>query len=82
MGYPVLEIYRQESDCFENCAQDDEDLKSDPEPGGMEVDERFETSHNSFAREQFEESSPMDVDMEDCSNLMANLHVEVISMDE
>ncbi|KAL0058960.1 hypothetical protein AAF712_014327 [Marasmius tenuissimus] len=83
--YPILEILPQNGSRLEDCVEDDEDSKSEPALEGMEVDDCFEMNFSSqdasFLREPFQESS-MDVDMEDCSNLMANLHVEVTPMDE
>ncbi|KAJ8079976.1 hypothetical protein PM082_016802 [Marasmius tenuissimus] len=83
--YPILEILPQNGSRLEDCVEDDENSKSEPELEGMEVDDcsemNFSSQDASFSREPFQESS-MDVDMEDCINLMANLHVEVTPMDE
>ncbi|KAK1231252.1 hypothetical protein PQX77_005636 [Marasmius sp. AFHP31] len=90
-GYPILEILPQNDDRFENCAEDDEvsmlvDSKNESELERMDVDECFEIGSSSrgvlLPRGQFEESSSMDVDMEDCSNLMADLRVATSLMDE
>ncbi|KAK1215859.1 hypothetical protein PQX77_021511 [Marasmius sp. AFHP31] len=85
-GYPILEILPQNENRFEDCVQDIKGSKPEPESEGMEVDGCLETSHNLqgflLSREYLEERSPMDVDMEDCSRLMANLHIEVTPMDE
>ncbi|KAK1231212.1 hypothetical protein PQX77_005682 [Marasmius sp. AFHP31] len=86
MGYPILEVLPQDDNRFEVCVKDDEGSKPEPGLEGMEVDECFETSPNSqdfsLSREYLEEVSPMDVDVEDCSDLIANLHIEVTPMDE
>ncbi|KAK1219691.1 hypothetical protein PQX77_017586 [Marasmius sp. AFHP31] len=91
MGFPILEIFPQDENRFENCAEDDEvsmlvDSKNESELERMDVDECFEIGSSLqgalLPRGQFEESSSMDVDMEDCSNLMANLRVGASLMDE
>ncbi|KAK1215932.1 hypothetical protein PQX77_021444 [Marasmius sp. AFHP31] len=86
IGEPILEILPQDENRFENCAEDDEDSKTESELEQMDVDESFEIGSSSqgalLPRGQFEESSSMDVDMEDCSDLMANLWVEAGLMDE
>ncbi|KAK1219412.1 hypothetical protein PQX77_017870 [Marasmius sp. AFHP31] len=86
MGKPILEILPQDDNRFEDCVRDDEGSKPEPNLEGMEVDGCFETSSNSqdssLSQEYLEESSPMDVDTGDCSDLMADLHIEVAPMDE
>ncbi|KAK1219411.1 hypothetical protein PQX77_017869 [Marasmius sp. AFHP31] len=90
LGHPILEILSQDDDRFENCADDNEvsmlvDSKNESELERMEVDECFEigsSSQGALLPRQFGESSSMDVDMEDCSDLMANLRVEASLMDE
>ncbi|KAK1231249.1 hypothetical protein PQX77_005633 [Marasmius sp. AFHP31] len=91
MGYPIIEFLPQEDNRFENCADDNEvsmlvDSKNESELERMDVDECFEIGSSSqgalFPRGQCEESSSMDVDMEDCTDLMANLRVGASLMDE
>ncbi|KAK1219351.1 hypothetical protein PQX77_017941 [Marasmius sp. AFHP31] len=91
MGRPLVEILPQDDGRFKNCVEDDEvsilvDSKNESELERMEVDEYFEIGSSSqgalLSQGQFEESSSMDVDMEDCSSLMANLQVEASLMDE
>ncbi|KAK1219689.1 hypothetical protein PQX77_017584 [Marasmius sp. AFHP31] len=91
MRLPILEILPQDDDRFENCAEDDEvsmlvDSKNESELERMKVDECFDIGSSSqgalLPRGQFEESSSMDVDMEDCSDLMADLRVGASLMDE
>ncbi|KAK1234345.1 hypothetical protein PQX77_002454 [Marasmius sp. AFHP31] len=90
-GYLILEILSQDDNRFKNCAEDDEvsmlvDSKTESELERMEVDKCFDIGSSSqgalLPRGQFEESSSMDVDMEDCSDLMANLRVGASLMDE
>ncbi|KAK1224809.1 hypothetical protein PQX77_012274 [Marasmius sp. AFHP31] len=90
-GYAILEILSQDDNRFEHCVEEDEvsmlvDSKNESKLEQMEVDEYFEIGSSSqgalLSQGQFEESSSMDVDMEDCSNLMADLRVETSLMDE
>ncbi|KAK1221222.1 hypothetical protein PQX77_015981 [Marasmius sp. AFHP31] len=91
IGEPILEFLPQEDNRFEHCVDDDEvsmlvDSKNESELERTEVDERFEMGCSSqgalLSQGQFEESSSMDVDMEDCSNLMADLRVGAGLMDK
>ncbi|KAJ8079984.1 hypothetical protein PM082_016810 [Marasmius tenuissimus] len=85
MGLPILEILPQDGDRFKDFVEDDGDFKwHEPELERMEVDQCYETGSSSqgasLRQGQFDESTLMDIDMEDY--LMANLQVEATSMDE
>ncbi|KAK1224807.1 hypothetical protein PQX77_012272 [Marasmius sp. AFHP31] len=91
IGEPILEILPQDDNRFENCAEDDKlsmlvDSKNEFGLERMEVDACFEIGSSSqgalLPQGQCEESSSMDVDMEDCSDLMADLRVGASLMDE
>ncbi|KAJ8079993.1 hypothetical protein PM082_016819 [Marasmius tenuissimus] len=88
MGHPILEIFPRDGNRIEDCMEDDEvDSRHEPELERMEVDECFETDPTAsqgtlFPQERFGESSSMDIDMEDCSDLMADLRIEATLMDE
>ncbi|KAL0057354.1 hypothetical protein AAF712_016010 [Marasmius tenuissimus] len=87
MGHPLLEIFPRDGNRIEDCMADDEDSRHEPELERMEVDECFETDPTAsqgtlFPQERFGESSSMDIDMEDCSDLIADLRIEATLMDE
>ncbi|KAK1234521.1 hypothetical protein PQX77_002275 [Marasmius sp. AFHP31] len=91
MGHPIVEILPQDNDRFDTCVDVENGESTGPRreqgPEPMQVDEAsFETIPNSrdpsSPRHVSEGSTSVDVDMEDCSDRMADLRVEAMLMDE
>ncbi|KAK1219191.1 hypothetical protein PQX77_018101 [Marasmius sp. AFHP31] len=89
MGHPIVEILPQDDDRFNTYVENGEITgpKREQGPEPMQVDEAsFKTvpgsREPSSPRQVSEGSTSMDVDMEDCSDRMAGLCVEMILMDE
>ncbi|KAJ8080003.1 hypothetical protein PM082_016829 [Marasmius tenuissimus] len=84
MGFPILETLPQ-GGCFEDCAEYDEDSKTEPEFEQMEAGESFQSNPSSqnasLPHGQYEERTPMDINMEDCIDLVANFYVVASLMD-
>ncbi|KAJ8080005.1 hypothetical protein PM082_016831 [Marasmius tenuissimus] len=76
MRYPVVDILARDNKYFESCAKDGEDSEHSLglNLARMEVDECFEINFNSqdapCPHENFEETTSMDVKLEDFKNLM------------
>ncbi|KAJ8080106.1 hypothetical protein PM082_016934 [Marasmius tenuissimus] len=86
MGHPIVEILPQDDNRFDTFVDNGESTEPNHEQGPepMEVDEAFESipdpQGSSFPPQFLGASASTDVDMEDCSNRMASLCVEAMSM--